>query len=546
MHVPPPLRRDSTYFDYPEFSFERPPEMHGASVLHDVAIVGGGPVGLACALELARFGIRPVVIESKRTLADGSRALSISRRSQQILEGLGVGAPFRAKALAWRYGRSFYRDRIIYRLEMPHDPNERHGPMSNLQQCYLEHFLVDRILDQDLASLRWQTHLADLSQQGDRVTLRVDTPCGDYTLQARHVIAADGARSSVRERLGLKMRGTSHEGLYLIADIRIDAALPLERHAWFDPPSNPGSTVLMHKQPDGLWRIDYQLLPDQDPEVELDPDRIRARITAHLEMIGERGSWELDWFSLYRAHCLCLDAYRHGRVFFAGDAAHLVPIFGVRGLNSGLADANNLGWKLASVLRGEADSALLDSYTAERRPATLEIFRQASKSTAFMTPPSRGHRLMRDAALSLACTEAWAGELADPRQSQPYDYRPGPLSAPDDDDSRFGGGPPVGAPARDVRIGRGDYLLDHIGPESALLVFSGAASGSDTLPAGTVQIRTRAGVAKFSDPEGTAHARYDALEDTCYLLRPDAHVAGRWRSVDRQRIALAEERLAGR
>ncbi|MDA0340336.1 MAG: FAD-dependent oxidoreductase [Proteobacteria bacterium] len=433
MHIPDAPRQDSLYFTYPVFPFTRPVEMDGERPLHDVVIVGGGPVGLVTAIELARHGVRAVVLESKSSVSDGSRALAFSRRSQEIMHGLGITTRVQAKALSWTEGRSFYRDKIIFRLSMPRSAEERFGPMINLQQCYLEKFLVERIADADLAELRWCNQVTGATQTADKVTISLDTPEGAYQLDARYVIAADGARSALRETFGLRMSGASHEGVYLIADIKIDSALPTERHAWFDPPSNPGATMLMHKQPDGLWRVDYQLREDQDPEVELQPERIKARIQSHLDLIGETAPWELEMSSLYKAHCICLDDYRHGRVLFAGDAAHLVPIFGVRGLNSGIADANNLAWKMASVLSGGSADRLLDSYSAERRPATLEIFEQATKSTAFMTPPSRGYRLLRDAALSLALSQPWAGELANPRQSQPYDYAdstPRPMTTP--------------------------------------------------------------------------------------------------------------------
>jgi 3-(3-hydroxy-phenyl)propionate hydroxylase len=555
MHIPEPPRQDSLYFNYPVFPFIRPVEMGGKRPLHDVVIVGGGPVGLVTAIELAaRHGVRAVVLESKSSVSDGSRALAFSRRSQEIMHGLGIAAAVQAKALSWTEGRSFYRDKIIFRLSMPQSAEERFGPMINLQQCYLEKFLVERITAADLAELRWCSQVTGATQTAEKVTISVDTPEGPYKIDARLVIAADGARSALRETFGLRMSGASHEGVYLIADIKIDSALPTERHAWFDPPSNPGATMLMHKQPDGLWRVDYQLRDDQDPEVELQPEMIKARIQSHLDLIGETAPWELEMSSLYKAHCICLDDYRHGRVLFAGDAAHLVPIFGVRGLNSGIADANNLAWKVASVLSGRSADRLLDSYSAERRPATLDIFSQATKSTAFMTPPSPGYRLLRDAALSLALSQSWAGKLANPRQSQPYDYADSPLNAEADDDDDFTVGPRTGAPLADARLVGGSHLLDHIGPRPTVLSFGLDKRSPDLRIKGRgvknhsikwLNVSRSATPSRdtLADPEGHLFERYGATEGCCYLIRPDGHVAGRWRTYDTGIIDTALQRM---
>src|SRR4029077_15004396 len=207
--------------------------------------------------------------------------------------------------------------------------------------------------------------LIDLIQEPQEIIGVVDTPEGSYRLRCSYVIAADGARSQVRKLLGLPFLGSSFAGRYLIADIRLPSTYPTERRAWFDPPSNPGSTVLMHKQPEDIWRIDYQLHEHDDEAVEVQPERVRARVQRHLDFIGEEGDWELIWTSVYSARSLVLESYVHGHVLFAGDAAHLVPIFGVRGLNSGFADAHNLAWKLAWVLRGNADGAILQTYASE-------------------------------------------------------------------------------------------------------------------------------------------------------------------------------------
>jgi 3-(3-hydroxy-phenyl)propionate hydroxylase len=170
---------------------------------------------------------------------------------------------------------------------------------------------------------------------------------------ASYLVACDGGRSTVREQLGLQLQGMQYDGKYVIVDIVQKTKRAVERLAWFDPPSNPGSTILMHRQPDDVWRIDYQIRDDEDPAEAVKPENVLPRVQSHLSMIGEDAPWEPLWISIYNAKCLTLDSYRHGRVLFAGDAAHLVPIFGVRGLNSGLDDAGNLAWKLARVLDGQ-------------------------------------------------------------------------------------------------------------------------------------------------------------------------------------------------
>ena len=269
---------------------------------------------------------------------------------------------------------------------------------------------------------------------------RITSPAGDYWLDALYVLAADGARSPIRSMLGLRLKGDNYEGRYVIADIRMDHDFPTERRAFFEPSGNPGGTVLIHKQPDDIWRVDYQLREGESEEEALREENLRARVGAILADVGHTKPWELEWWSVYSANTLCLDDYRHGRVFFIGDAAHIVPIFGVRGLNNGLADADNIGWKLALVLHGEADDRLLDSYSPERRGATLDVFANATKSTRFMTPPTRGWRLAREAALSLSLKHEFPRGLANPRQMQPYTYSESPLTPYAKHDAEFAGG----------------------------------------------------------------------------------------------------------
>ena len=545
----PHTRTDSLYFDYPIFPFTRPPEMEGRSVTYPVVIAGGGPSGLIAALELARFGIQCVVIEADETVSEGSRAACVSRRSMEILRANGVDQAFLAQALPWTHGTSYYREHEVFRLSMPHSEDERFYPMANLQQNMFEALLVERAQALGV-EIRWRSKVAGVRQHGGEVELDIDTPEHVYTLRARYVIAADGARSELRRLLNLKLNGESHEGRYLIADIRMASNYPTERRAWFDPASNPGKSVLVHKMARDMWRVDYALDAGEDEETEMQEACVKQRIKRHLDYIGEATPWTLDWIRLYKAHCLCLDDYRHGNLFFIGDAAHLVPIFGVRGMNSSMADANNLGWKLAAVLHRAAPDALLDSYSPERRAATLDVFANAAKSTRFMTPPTRGYTLLRDAALQLAVTEEFAKQWINPRQSAPYDYVASALTTPDEDAFACGARP--GAPMNCVKLADGSYLTDHVGGGFTLLVFGdGGVSEDDiALPAHSSD-GLRMAPTKGFQPSLTLHRivdtaalrTCDAVSGSAYLVRPDGHVCARWRQVTSAKLGAALERV---
>ncbi len=248
---------ESLYFDYPRFTARRVPELDGATARHPVLIVGAGPIGMTAALVLARYGITSVLIDRKDTFNDGSRAICIARPSMHILERIGAVAPFVEKALGWRFGRSYYRGEQIFRLEMPQPPGEKYLPMYNLQQQYIEQFLHDAVAASDLIDMRWQSELSAIEPHSDGVSVRIASPAGDYGLAADYVLAADGARSPVRSMLGLRLKGDNYEGRYVIADIRMDHDFPTERRAFFEPAGNPGGTVLIHKQPENIWRVDY-------------------------------------------------------------------------------------------------------------------------------------------------------------------------------------------------------------------------------------------------------------------------------------------------
>lgn len=334
------------------------------------------------------------------------------------------------------------------------------------------------------------------------------------------MLAADGARSAIRRMRNLRLKGENYEGRYVIADVRMDHDYPTIRRALFNPASRPDGTVLIHKQPDDIWRIDYQLADDESSEEAMREENVRATVTSILREIGHDGPWDLEWWSVYSANTLLLDDYRDGCIFFIGDSAHIVPIFGVRGLNNGIADGFNIGWKLAWVLTGRAGAALLDSYTPERRGATLDVFANATKSTRFMTPPDHGWKVMRDAALSLALTRGKMGALANPRQMTPYTYADSPATGPDD--AGFAAGPAAGAMLPDVALGEG-FLSDRLGPGFTLIVFGEDDAARLAETAGLTVLRLPA--------TGPAARLYDARAGSAYLIRPDLHVAARWRAL---------------
>ena len=548
MAAPAPPSDVARYFDYPQFTVPRAAELDGRCARHPVLVVGAGPVGLTSALALARAGVPVVVVDGKTTVSDGSRAICIARHSVETLHQLGVAERFLAKALPWTHGTSFYRGEAVFRLEMPHTAHDGFLPMYNLQQQYIELYLAEAAAAEPLIELRWGHRVDSLVCASDGVHLGIESPQGRYAMAARWVVAADGARSRVRHALGLALAGASYEGRYVIVDVHLRSSYPTERRAYFDPPANPGATVLVHKQPDDIWRIDYQLGADEDDEAALAEDAIRARVGAIIDMLGEPGPWTLVWRSLYKAYMLCLDDYRHGPVLFAGDAAHLVPIFGVRGLNSGFADAANLAWKLALVITGRAPECLLDSYSPERRGATQDIFAQAGRSTRFMTPQSRGQRLVRDAALALARRHAFVRRLLDPRQSAPYSYVDSGLTTADPAGCEMPG-PVPGSALLNARLAAGDSLLDRIDVGFTLLVLDdggivfdlaelvrhAAARGVD-LRIIALDPRVEAGVCE----------RYGARAGSAWLVRPDRHVCARWPALDVAAACRAFDRAMGR
>lgn len=565
----------SEYFPYTQHAVALPPDVRDGvdGKRHRVVVVGGGPTGLALAVDLAEQGIESVVIEADPTVCTGSRAGAFTRRTLEIMARLGVADEIVASGLAWNRGWTYHGSDEVAQTLIPDSARERFpATLSQLQNLIEERLVEATARHPGRVDLRWHSRVTAITPGADGVTLEIGHPLGAYRIEADWVVACDGGRSTIRQALGLQMEGTRHEGRYAIVDVRIDTSdFPIGRRWWFDPPSNPGGTLIMFRKPGGMLRFDYQLRDDESTEEAMRPEVVLGKVKRHLEMLGVDRPWEPVWLSLYRASALTLPRYRHGRVLFAGDAAHLVPIFGVRGMNSAIEDAHNIAWKLALRLRGEAGDALLDTYSDERVAAARENLRFASKGAEFMAPPSAPHRLMRDAVLSLCKRNPALTSLMSPRQHAANDYVASPLNVGARQDPDFAAGPPPGmvfaeTPLHLVAGDRRGHLSELFGRGFTLLLFAPeaqAVAGFDALAASlaprvglrVVVIGGSASTGARRDAfdvdgengtygtDGTVAALYGAQPGAAYLLRPDEHVLARWQRPTPERVSEAIERV---
>jgi 2-polyprenyl-6-methoxyphenol hydroxylase-like FAD-dependent oxidoreductase len=358
-----------------------------------VLIVGAGPIGLTLALELARHDVGSILLDSKPQLElEGSRSIVTAKHTIETFLRLGCGDRVLAKGVALARARTYFRDIELFSVEFPQAGEDELPRFLNLHQTYVEQYLYELVEQNPLIDVRWESEVTGLVQDDAAVTL---TLRDGARLSGAYAVGCDGAHSTVRRLAGVEFPGRSFNDRFLIADIRAELPFPTERRFYFDPPHNPGRQVLIHPQPDSEWRIDWQVPSETDPVAELESGRLDRRLSA---IIGDT-PYELVWLTAYRFHERIASHFRVSRVFLAGDAAHLFSVFGARGMNSGIEDARNLGWKLALVVSGEAPEALLDTYEAERRPAALENLRVTSATMRFMAPPTRLHRALRNGIL---------------------------------------------------------------------------------------------------------------------------------------------------
>jgi 3-(3-hydroxy-phenyl)propionate hydroxylase len=544
-------------YEYRRFSYVEPPELEGAAAKRRaVIVVGAGPVGLTAAIDLALHDVPVLLLDESDLVSAGSRAICWAKRTLEIWDRLGVAERMLEKGVTWSLGRVYHRGEELYNFNLAPEGGHKMPAFINLQQYYVEEYLVARAGElANRIELRWKNKVTGISARADGVELEIETPDGSYRLEADWVIAADGGRSSIRGMLGLPLEGETFEERFLIADVRMQADFPTERWFWFEPVFHRGESALLHRQPDDIFRLDFQLGPSADPELERQPERVLPRIRA---VVGET-PFELEWSSVYAFRCARMERFVHDRVIFVGDSAHLVSPFGARGGNGGIQDVDNLCWKLAAVVKREADSGLLASYDEERGRGADENILNSKRTTNFMTPKTATERLFRDSILAMARELPLARALVNAgRLSRPCCLDG--LSLQSEDAHEIGSAMVPGAPCADAPVadasGRPGWLLEHLGGDFVLLVL---AETPTEVPDRAALARLRPGVrpcivsrdgprnaddAILSDPDGLVHARYGG-PGAVYLVRPDQHVAARFRGFEAAAIERALLRASG-
>ena len=525
-----------------------------------VVIVGAGPTGMTAALDLAHYGIPCLVLDEDHRLSDGSRALAYHGSSLTVWEKFGAAEPMLKHGIAWSVRHTYRGVKKLYIQDFGQPAPGLMPRYINLPQADVERYLLEKIEANPLIDLRWDNKVVGFSQAADFARLDVETPQGTLGLSCLYILACDGARSTMRKLLNIDFPGRTFNDYFLIADIKADLDFPHEPRFFFDHPTNPGKTVLIHPQPEGIWRIDWQIGSSANTMLETTPEKMKGRIRA---LIGDT-SYETVWLSAYRFHQRLLERFQHGRVFFAGDAAHLVAPFGARGMNSAIQDVENLSWKLAFVLQGLAPAELLETYHNERWAAQAENQRVTNTTMRFMAPNTAFLRFRRNLILWLSGFFEPARKWVDSgKMTVPYIYTFTRLVSADIPKEAWGGAPALGAKPTDIPLTviRGgqvepSFLRRLFGSGFVALYFDDKAASANkfsTKLAGTPLIfplkfypvipQQNASAEAILDADGSLSKALSARPGTLFLFRPDGHLALRRRSGEAQDVFDYFEKL---
>jgi 3-(3-hydroxy-phenyl)propionate hydroxylase len=546
-------------YELPTYPFVPPPEIGSATPAHHpIVIVGGGITGLTMACSLARLGVKAILIDEDDTVGvkgASSRGICYTQKSLEIFERLGVYEPIAAKGVQWSVGRTYAGHDEVYNFDLRQQGSfhlSEQPPFINIQQFYIEAFLVDRINTLGHVELRWRNRLTAFEQDDKSALLTIETPAGSYQVRAEHVIDATGSASPLRKWLNVPFDSKRGDDRWCIADVRFTTRPPQERHTWIEAPFNENRAVWQHLMGDEVWRIDYQMAPNADPAQVSREDVVRERLARQF---GKDVQVEIVWVGPYAYRSECVHAMRAGRVFFMGDSAKIVSPFGARGGNTGVADADNLAWKLAAVRAGRAAPALLESYHDERLEAAQENVRVTNRTARFLRPADGIERVYRSAAIALAKRHAFARPLINTGRmavANPYTRSRACL---------YRAGSAAGQSVQNVafrwangREGRVNQLLDWAGSDLLLLCFGPLSKAAlarlaglaGTTPLRVVQVAGTADAAQavehVRDLQGHLRGACQVQAGDWALVRPDGYLAASGHAIDGelvQAIALS-------
>jgi 3-(3-hydroxy-phenyl)propionate hydroxylase len=529
----------------PEYPFVEPPEIaSGITSHHPIVIVGGGITGLTMGCALAHYGVPAILLDEDNTVGvkgASSRGICYTQKSLEIFQRLGVYERIAAKGIRWSIGRTFAGKDEVYSFDLRQQSGynlSSQPPFINIQQFYIEGYLVQRIQELGHVDIRWNNRVTGFQQDGECATLTVSTPSGEYRIRADHVVDATGSHSPFRSWCGTTVTARKGDDRWCIADVRFTKHPPVERHTWIEAPFNENRAVWQHLMGDDVWRIDYQMAPNADPEAVSREDVVRERLSRQF---GTDTEVEIVWVGPYAYRSECVDRMRSGRVYFMGDSAKVVSPFGARGGNTGIADADNLAWKLAAVLKGHAGPALLESYHEERHEAATQNVLVTNRTARFLRPANAAEKLFRDAALSLARQYVFARQfvntgrmaIANPYTRSSACAATGGLSVQN-----------VSFRWPDDSAGTMNDLLQWAGARLLLLVFGDAGTSAvqrlralcEAAPVCCVQVLGADETARVKehvrDPQGHLQGACHVFGHAWALVRPDSYVAATGESID--------------
>jgi 3-(3-hydroxy-phenyl)propionate hydroxylase len=544
-------------YTLPSYPFTEPPEIKtGQAGRYPVVVVGGGLAGLTMACALAQLGVDTVVLEAGNSVGvqgAASRAMCYSQKSLEIFQRLGIFERVAAKGVQWRMGRTFSGQDEVYSFDqrLQNSANLSDQPaFINIQQFYVAGYLVERLASLEQVQLRWQSRVVAYEPGDGFASLTVQTPAGNYPLQAEHVIDATGSHSPFHAWCQAKMAVLGQEECWAMADVRFTVPQPLERHTWIEAPFNEQRAAWQHPMADEVWRFDWQLAPGTQPDDTRHEEQARARLTRQF---GSHVELDILWAGVYAYRSQCLEQLREGRVFFIGDAAKIVTHYASRGASTSIADANNLAWKLAAVLNQQAPASLLDSFHLERHEAALQNIRISQRTARFLSPGSNAERLLRQAVISLAKPYAFARQLTNTgRMAIATSYHHSPIC----DASGGQSVQNVRFSWADGSVGVVNDLLLWADGNLLILVFGDLSAAAcqrlrqitSHAPARGIQVLGAHGrpqaVEHVRDPHGHLQGACRVFGHAWALVRPDGYLAATGEAVDAALVESIEQSLS--